>query len=591
MIANHQIHVYHPQKTRPDDLEAIFVGREPLVNDILARLEEWKPSSSRQHYLIMGRRGIGKTCLLQIIRHRILQSVLSAKCFPIILAEEGYSLGSIACLLLQALEVLSTEFRDKEVVIMVGQLKHDPDDKKVVDLALDAFRRYHKETGKCVLLMIENMNRVLDWQMRHGVQTHLLRKILIEEDWLVLIATSPTYVNAITKPDEPLFEFFQIKTLNELTLEEQTLLLNKLAQLEGNTGFSEHVAEFQSKLHALYHYTGGNPRLSVLLYPLIAHQRFADVQGELVSLLDSMTPFYHERMNDLAPQEAYVIEQMALMPECCTPTELAKNARMSAKIVRSLLKRLEESGYVRREPRRKKQTIYIIPERFFRIWLQMSYSRTLRGRTQYLLEFFFTWYSLQEEHSRVHDEWAKQSCRGMTVKKDDFAKHAVEHMQSSNVVSEHREKYAQEVVATFAGNDIDIEKNTTHARSRIPIEPPAYDSAKILHFFHQKEWGDNANNRKLAQWFLFLAFKARKLSLIRDILGSTSKHTDAEYFTPHLIALNFLESNRDPSIIERQHPEVREAVLLLVELYDHPNDDTMQNNIDKSVYENDAFFT
>jgi hypothetical protein len=36
--------------------------------------------------------------------------------------------------------------------------------------------------------------------------------------------------------------------------------------------------------------------------------------------------------------------------------------------------------------------------------------------------------------------------------------------------------------------------------------------------------------------------------------------------TPYEIAAEYLSSDRDPAVLERQQPEIREAVLLLVDL-------------------------
>jgi hypothetical protein len=41
-----------------------------------------------------------------------------------------------------------------------------------------------------------------------------------------------------------------------------------------------------------------------------------------------------------------------------------------------------------------------------------------------------------------------------------------------------------------------------------------------------------------------------------------------EVFLPHRIALEFLHSDRDPVILHRRPPEMREAVELLVSVFD-----------------------
>ncbi len=44
--------------------------------------------------------------------------------------------------------------------------------------------------------------------------------------------------------------------------------------------------------------------------------------------------------------------------------------------------------------------------------------------------------------------------------------------------------------------------------------------------------------------------------------------THEGFWRPYEIAAEYLSSERDPAILEQQHPEMREAVLLLVGLFD-----------------------
>lgn len=437
------LRVFRPHRTPPEQLEKIFVAREPFLQEILERLDNWRPGGSRQHYLIIGPRGIGKTNLLQLLEHRIETSPQPVKkWYPISLSEDAYGITKITDLLIESLRILSDKTRDKAITDTYEQVRYDDDEQRVVDLSLDAFRKFHHQCGGGILLMVENVNRVLESQIRQKREIHLLRKILIEEDWLVFIGTSPTYLKAVTKPEEPLFEFFHVKLLLELSPEQQQEMLHKIALLEENTDFIENYLErLKPQLQALYHFTGGNPRLTIMLYDLIANQNITDAKDELDSLLDKLTPFYQDRMKEIAEQEAKLLEKMALLAEGCTPTELAKESRMEPKSVRTFLTRLERTGYVRREPRRKKRTVYIIPERFFRIWHQMNHSRSARGRIQYLLEFFTSWYATPEDREQVWEELAEQFEDVLVKNHEDRIEELNEYMQYIENISEGEEKY------------------------------------------------------------------------------------------------------------------------------------------------------
>ena len=150
-------------------------------------------------------------------------------------------------------------------------------------------------------------------------------------------------------------------------------------------------------------------------------------------------------MKDIGEQEGKLIETMSLMPEGCTPTELARESRIEAKTVRALLQRLGMAGYVRREQRRQKKTVYIIPERLFRIWHQMNHSRSGQGLVRYLLEFFSTWYESREERDGVWDEiTGKIRSRTYYDYDDDRREDLSEYMEYLIAVSEGSEKYERE---------------------------------------------------------------------------------------------------------------------------------------------------
>lgn len=439
-----KIRHYRPQRSSPESLEAISVAREHLLQEILERLGQWRPGASRQHFLLIGPRGIGKTHVLSLTAHRIsIIPHLNKVWFPVVFPEESYNITKISDLLLKALRILVDETGDKEAAGVFQKVRYDADDARVTDLVLDAFRKFHREKGTGFLFLIENVNRILEQQIKDKTQVHLLRKILTEEDWLVIVCTSPTYLDAVTKEDEPLFEFFQVRFLAELSQKEQLEMLEKLAFYEDNKAFQAYMQKYRSRLLALYHFTGGNPRLTIMLYDLVSYQAITDVQEELERLLDKITPFYQDRMKDIGEQEGKLVETMALLAEGSTPTELAMESRMEAKTVRTVLGRLEKAGYVRREQRRHKKTVYIIPERLFRIWHQMNHSRAGRGLISYLLEFFSTWYQTKEERDEVWNDILKEMEK-VGDGDDDYNDDLNEYINYLIVVSEGSERIERE---------------------------------------------------------------------------------------------------------------------------------------------------
>ncbi|MGB0743375.1 MAG: tetratricopeptide repeat protein, partial [Opitutales bacterium] len=222
---------------------------------------------------------------------------------------------------------------------------------------------------------------------------------------------SPLHFDAITSVDEPFYDFFDVQLIQHLSEEETVELVRKNLEWE-NTEKSKLLlqnfdTELRPKIYALYRMTAGNPRLNVMLYELIAHDSITEVRQQLEVLLDRITPFYQDRLNDLPPQERAVLETMARMRDMAkTPAAITERMRLSQNKTSMLLKRLSDAHYIHSfpNPADKRSRIYAIRERFFDIWLVMNVSRAAQKRIPYLLDFFALVYPSLEERNRKRAE-------------------------------------------------------------------------------------------------------------------------------------------------------------------------------------------
>ena len=157
--------------------------------------------------------------------------------------------------------------------------------------------------------------------------------------------------------------------------------------------------------------TGGNPRLTMMLYELIAHESVTGVQDQFHRLLDRISPFYQGRLNDLPPGQRALLECLASMRDQeKTPAAIAARMRMSQQETSSLLKRLLDAHYLRavQHPRDGRSRLYTIREGFFDIWLAMNLSRGARKRMPFLLDFFSLFFpsitTREEKRRKLRDK-------------------------------------------------------------------------------------------------------------------------------------------------------------------------------------------
>ena len=243
--------------------------------------------------------------------------------------------------------------------------------------------------------MLENLGEILTRQIRDRNDVAALRKFLMADNGCLLVATAPLHFDGVTDVGQPFYDFFDIQILESLSFDETVEVIRLNLEWEEKKDILDTLEDMRPRLQALYQMTGGNPRLTMMLYELIAHESVTNVQTQFHLLLDRISPFYQGRLNDLPPGQRALLECLASMRDQeKTPAAIAARMRMSQQETSSLLKRLTDAHYLRadRHPRDKRSRLYTIREGFFDIWLAMNLSRGARKRMPFLLDFFSLFY-------------------------------------------------------------------------------------------------------------------------------------------------------------------------------------------------------
>lgn len=409
---------YRQILTTPEHRRAITVARQPVVDDTLEQLARSTKRQSKHHYLFIGPRGIGKSHLLSLIEDGISsdqslkQSYVVAR-FP----EESHRTLTFADFLLGLCDILQEVLSDEPEWQQLYEDYHlEEDNQRIVDALVPAISKANKAKKRTLLIMLENLNELFTRQIKNKKEIGAFRKFFMDANGCLLIATSPLHFAAITSVDEPFYDFFDVQLLDYLTEEQTIELIRKNLEWENTEKTQILLKTFETdlrpKILALYQMTGGNPRLTVMLYELIAHDSITEVRQQLEVLLDRITPFYQDRLNDLPPQERALLETMARMRDTSkTPAAITKRMRLSQNKTSTLLKRLSDAHYIRSSPNPndKRSRYYTIREGFFDIWLAMNVSRVARKRLPFLLDFFALFYPSLEERNRKRAELAAKS--------------------------------------------------------------------------------------------------------------------------------------------------------------------------------------
>ena len=398
------IGLYRSGVTSPERLRQTSVGRDRTLGNAIESLRGSVGRKSKHHMLFIGPRGIGKTHLLSCIEAAVesdeaLRSSLVVARFP----EESNQTLSFADFLIGLCRILKDVVEDEPLwAELFSRVETEDDDAIVIDTIVPAIREQNRMRKRTILVMLENVGEIFTRQIRNQQDIASLRKFFMADNGCLLLATAPMHFDGITDIGQPFYDFFDIQILENLSFEETAEVIRRNLEWDGHTDILATFDDMRPRLQALYRMTGGNPRLTMMLYELIANESVTSVQDQFHLLLDRISPFYQSRLNDLSPSQRALLECLAGMrDQDKTPASIAARMRKSQQETSSLLKRLSDAHYLRstRNPEDKRSRLYTIREGFFDIWLAMNLSRGARKRLPFLLEFFNLFYPSIDERN------------------------------------------------------------------------------------------------------------------------------------------------------------------------------------------------
>ncbi len=377
------------------------IARDHLVDDLLEKLKRRGQKKSGQNHLFIGPRGIGKTHLLSLVQYGIETDPALNNSYSIIrFPEESNRVLSFADLLLGIIDLLAEVDTDPQWRELHEKIAIEDDDTLIIDTVLPRLKHWHQHSNKVLLVLMENLNVLFTEQIKSKQDIHRIRSLLMDNSFIVLIGTAPTFFPALNDVKHPLYDFFDIQIIEELDQQQTLALIKTHLEWDKHDELLQQFDQLKPRILAMHTLTGGNPRLIMMLYELITQDNLIEIKTRFHQLLDRITPFYQDRLKDLPPQERALLETIALMRfQKRTPVNIAKQFRKPRHQTSVLLKRMTEAGYlsVSPNPDDKRSRLYRIKEGFFDIWLAMNESRTQRKYLPYLVDFFTLWYASVEE--------------------------------------------------------------------------------------------------------------------------------------------------------------------------------------------------
>ncbi len=391
--------LYNPQEKSKHDLICDFVIRNNEFNTIFNEISDADMALPKQHYLIIGQRGMGKTTLMMRLKYAIEDDKRLVNTLPIVLKEEHYAIHQLSDLWVQVAEQLEDYHDFKGVLEALQEVPYHEE-----EYAYDTYQVLEQklqDKGKQLVLFVDNFNDLLE---KFGKQeVYVWRDILMNKPYIRLVASNPILAADITDYQKPLYEFFKQLQLKSLKQKEVITLLRTLAERHHAQKRIENIiTQSPERINTLRILSGGVPRTIAMLFNIFVEEQTQSTIQDLYKLLDEVTPLYKHRMDDLKPNQQKIVYEVAMHWDGISVKELAEKAKMPSKIVSAQLNLLSKNQIIEKVSTDTKNNFYRLQERFLNIWYLMRLGNKRQyDRVVWLVRFLDAWCNEDEMQHRV----------------------------------------------------------------------------------------------------------------------------------------------------------------------------------------------
>ena len=353
------IRPFTPAQESAEDLDRRTVGRDQLLAILDERLRLAATTRTRQHTLLVGPRGSGKTHLIEVALYRALsQPDVADRLVVARAAEDVVGITSYPDLLRELAQSLGLSVGDERDP---GALEHT-----LIGAAGD----------RTLVLVIENLDRVFRSIDVAGQSE--LRAWVETSGRVFILAATPTLFPAIRDRGKPWFGGFMETPVGKLTADQGRELLIHLASERGDNDLvdSLHSDRGKARIQAVSLLTAGSPRLWMVLSDCLDVESLDELIPAVEGLVEGLVPYYQSLLWDLSDTQQAIVRQLAEGSSAAmTAAEIAVKIGRSQQTVSKALGLLRESRWVNDEK---------LPE----------------GHDQRT-----TWYALSEPMLRHHFQW------------------------------------------------------------------------------------------------------------------------------------------------------------------------------------------
>jgi len=372
---------FNPYQMSEEMVLAVTTGREELMESVLKTLKaNQKSDSIAQHLLIRGPRGMGKSFFLKNLQIRFSKEKAFNNCDFLLLPEEQSNAQTPT----EFLKLVQAQLNKKNGAESISMWEEPSE---LWQQELEVFKDFLKEEKSKapdyhLVVVLENLNEFLaniqsEKKMRKTNESRI-RYLMEKVPGFTLIAATPRIDNQGIDDDYNGRLFHAFKRCNLKPWEEAEYFdyyekRKKLFEANLKIEFTEEQSRLKrTKLRAISKFTGGSPRIAVVLTNLLLEDDLVSTANTLFGLIDDLTPYYQDLNKEIPPKSRKLFDALIRNGENLSQSELAKLVGATQSQISRAFAWLTDNGYVVGEKRKGAPSYrYWVADRIHVLFYQM----------------------------------------------------------------------------------------------------------------------------------------------------------------------------------------------------------------------------
>ena len=306
------------------DLRSCRLSDNKLIESILSDLRS-EFEQGRQHHLLLGSTGFGKTTLLRRLAHAAQQDQeIDRQYRTLSFSEEYTTINCIEDFLRCCLNALDYPRSESIDINLVNPFEYQTNkiEKRDPNRVLNLLNNGLRSNNQRLLLFIDDLHLLLQ-QFKQGLLTFL--NVICSERNILVVATCATGAEPAALNEAISENIFRIYELRRFSESEGHSMMKQFAEINHAHHMGSFLTQWKPRKKRLHALTDGNPKAIVEIYNLIETGIDGNIRDELEKTLDQITAWYQSRLDSLPPDTRKVLDIIAMNWDPMSKKQVASN--------------------------------------------------------------------------------------------------------------------------------------------------------------------------------------------------------------------------------------------------------------------------